>query len=279
MNVNHVRLKINNVAWLVLLKRMNEANEKYQQMVNSIGGMGKVAVAFSGGADSTLLLKAALDSRAEVTTFMAVGEIFFLEEQKKALALAEELGVKVTLIKTDLLNDERFKRNWEDRCYICKSTIFQLIKKACLDREITNILDGSQMDDLKEVRPGRAALVELNVRSPLVDVKLNKEEVRSLLKEMGISNWDAPGNTCLATRVPYDVRITWEQLKRVKKAEALLAPYNFKQLRVRDHGNWARIEVAPEEIPRLFSERGKVVELLRPLGYRRVSMDMEGYGH
>jgi len=258
---------------------MTDAYEKYRRMVDLIRGMGKVAVAFSGGTDSTLLLKAALDSGADVTTFMAIGEMFSPKAQKNALELAEKMGVKVVLIKTELVNAESFKRNWDDRCYICKSTIFQLIKKASQDKEITHILDGSQMDDLKEVRPGRAALVELNVRSPLVEVKLNKKDVRSLLKQMELPNWNAPSNTCLATRVPYDVRITREQLKRVDQAETLLAPFDFKQLRVRDHGNWARIEVAPEEIPRLFSERGKVVELLLPLGYRRVSMDMEGYSH
>jgi uncharacterized protein len=258
---------------------MDETRDKYRRMVESIRAMERVAVAFSGGADSTLLLKAALDSGAEVTTFIAVGDIFFQEEQKKALALAEKLGVEVIRLRIDLVNDERFKRNWEDRCYICKSMIFQRIKKESRSRDIEHILEGSQMDDLKETRPGRAALLEMNVRSPLIDAKLGKEEVRALLKEFGLPNWDAPSNTCLATRVPYDVRITAEMLKRVERAEALLAPYDFRSLRVRDHGNWARIEVAAEDLPRLLSDRQRIAEALRALGYRKVALDLEGYSH
>ncbi len=248
-------------------------------MVESIKGLKKVAVAFSGGADSTLLLKASLDSGADMTAFMAAGEIFFPEEQRKALLLAESMGAKVLTFRVDLLNDERFARNWDDRCYICKTAIFQRIKDESKKREIPFILEGSQMDDLKEVRPGRAALLDLNIRSPLIDAKLSKAEVRSLLKEFGLPNWNAPSNTCLATRVPFDVRVSGEILRRVEKAEAALAPYGFNQLRVRDHGYWARIEVAPEDMDRLYAERAKISEALRRLGYRNVSMDLMGYHH
>jgi len=258
---------------------MDEAKRKYGLLVDSIRGMKKVAVAFSGGVDSTLLLKAALDSGAEVTTFMAVGEIFFLKEQHKALDLAEKLGVDVVILKVDLVNDELFKRNWDDRCYVCKYTIFQMIKKECQRLGITYILDGSQEDDLKQVRPGRAALTELNVRSPLIEARLRKEEVRSLLKEMGLPNWNDPSSTCLSTRIPHDVRITSDLLKRVNKAEDLLSSYHFKDLRVRDHEYWARIEVAPEELPRLFDAREDIVSKLKNLGYRRIAMDLDGYRH
>lgn len=258
---------------------MSATDEKYRKMVESIGKMGKVAVAFSGGVDSTLLLKACLDSGAETTVFMAVGDVFFPEEQRKALLLAESLGVTVLTFRVDLLNDERFARNWDDRCYICKSMIFQRIKDESKKREIGFILEGSQMDDLKEIRPGRAALLDLNIRSPLIDAKLGKAEVRSLLKEFGLPNWNAPSNTCLATRVPFDVRVSGEILRRVEKAEAVLAPYGFNQLRVRDHGYWARIEVAPEDMDRLYAERAKIAEALRRLGYRHVSMDLIGYHH
>lgn len=258
---------------------MDDAKDKYRRMVEVIKGMKKVAVAFSGGADSTLLLKACLDSGADTTAFMAAGDVFFAEEQRKALILAESMGVKVLTFRVDLVNDERFARNWDDRCYICKSIIFQRIKDESKKREIPFILEGSQMDDLKEIRPGRTALLDLNVRSPLIDAKLSKAEVRSLLKEFGLPNWNAPSNTCLATRVPFDVRVSGEMLRRVEKAEAILAPYGFNQLRVRDHGYWARIEVAPEDMDRLYAERNKIVESLRRLGYRNVSMDLEGYHH
>ncbi|MBN1109345.1 MAG: ATP-dependent sacrificial sulfur transferase LarE [Methanomassiliicoccales archaeon] len=258
---------------------MSEADEKYQRLVESIAALGKVAVAFSGGADSTLLLKAALDSGAEVTAFMAVGDIFFAEEQKSALALAQGLGVEVLMVRLDLLNDERFLRNWEDRCYICKTVMFQRIRKECERRGIEHILEGSNLDDLKRMRPGRTALVDLRVRSPLQEARLGKGEVRELLQEKGIPNWDTPSNTCLATRVPYDVRITPKILARVEWAERLLSPFHFERLRVRDHGNWVRIEVAPQDIPRLFELRAQVLELLRPLGYARVSLDLDGYSH
>ena len=257
---------------------MEEAKRKYHGLVGSIGAMGKVAVAFSGGADSTLLLKAALESGAEVTVFMAIGETFFPEEQSRAIHLAESLGVDVITLKVDLVNDGQFVRNWEDRCYVCKSIIFSKIKKEARELDITHILEGSHLDDLKEIRPGRGALADLNIRSPLVDAQLNKEEVRALLKDLGLPNWDLPSNTCLATRVPHDVRITSSILRRVERAEASLAPFKFKNLRVRDHEYWARVEVAPEDVPRLFQERENVVKALRKLGYRKVALDLEGYG-
>lgn len=258
--------------------QMEEAKRKYQELVGSIRQMEKVAVAFSGGADSTLLLKAALDSGAEVTAFMAIGETFFPEEQSRAVHLAERLGVEIVTLKVDLVNDGQFIRNWEDRCYVCKSLIFSSIKKEARELDISHILEGSHLDDLKEVRPGRAALADLNIRSPLMDAKLTKAEVRALLKDLGLPNWDLPSNTCLATRVPYDVRISPIILRRVERAEAALAPFKFKNLRVRDHEHWARVEVAPEEIPRLFQEREKVVPALKKLGYRKVALDLEGYG-
>lgn len=257
---------------------MDEAKRKYQQLVGSIGSMGKVAVAFSGGADSTLLLKAALDSGAEVTAFMAIGEIFFPEEQSRAVHLAEKMGVDVITIKVDLVNDGQFIRNWEDRCYVCKNLIFSRIKKEAREMDISHILEGSHLDDLKQVRPGRAALMDLNILSPLVDAQLTKADVRALLKDLGLPNWDLPSNTCLATRVPHDVRISTTILRRVERAEAVLAPFKFKDLRVRDHEYWARVEVAPEEIPRLFQERDKIVPALKKLGYRKVALDLEGYG-
>ncbi|NLX47620.1 MAG: ATP-dependent sacrificial sulfur transferase LarE [Euryarchaeota archaeon] len=257
---------------------MEEAKRKYQELVGSIGEMERVAVAYSGGADSTLLLKAALDSSAEVTAFMATGEMFFHDEQTLALDLAESMGVDIVTLKLDLVNDAQFARNWEDRCHVCKSVMFAEIKGMARDLDISNVLEGSHIDDLKEIRPGRAALVDLGIRSPLVDARLTKAEVRALLKDMGLPNWDLPSNTCLATRVPYDVRITSQILKRVARAEAALAPYGFKNLRVRDHEHWARVEVAPEDVPRLFQERESVIKALKGLGYRRVAMDLEGYG-
>jgi len=257
---------------------MEEAKRKYQGLVEAIRTMGNVAIAFSGGADSTLLLKAALDSGAKVTAFMAIGETFFPEEQSRAIHLADNMGVDVVTLDIDLVNDGQFVRNWEDRCYVCKSIIFGEIKKEARKLDIPYILEGSHMDDLKEVRPGRGALADLNIRSPLVDAQLTKGEVRALLKDMGLPNWDLPSNTCLATRVPYDVRITSTILRRVERAEAALAHYKFKNLRVRDHEHWARIEVAPEDIPRLFSERENVVQALKKLGYRKVALDLEGYG-
>lgn len=257
---------------------MDDAMVKYRKLVDLIRGMENVAIGFSGGVDSTLLLKAALDSGAEVAAFMAVGETFPPEEQKAAISLAKGLGVEVVPLKVDLVNEGRFARNWEDRCYICKRLIFEAIKEEAKELDIPHILEGSQVDDLGQARPGRAALMEMGIRSPLVEAGLTKAEVRSLLKEMGVSNWDAPSNTCLATRVPHDVRITADILRRVNKAEAALAPFHFKELRVRDHEYWARVEVAKDDLPRLFQEREAVTKALKGLGYRRVAIDLEGHG-
>ncbi len=257
---------------------MDDAMVKYRKLVDLIRGMENVAIGFSGGVDSTLLLKAALDSGAAVAAFMAVGKTFPPEEQKAAISLAKGLGVEVVPLKVDLVNEGRFARNWEDRCYICKRLIFEAIKEEAKELDIPHILEGSQVDDLGQARPGRAALMEMGIRSPLVEAGLTKAEVRSLLKEMGVSNWDAPSNTCLATRVPHYVRITADILRRVNKAEAALAPFHFKELRVRDHEYWARVEVAKDDLPRLFQEREAVTKALKGLGYRRVAIDLEGHG-
>lgn len=254
--------------------------EKYGEMKNILKGMGSVLVAYSGGVDSTLLLKVSSDVlRDRVLAVIARSATYPKEEAAAAEKMAEDLGVRHMVIETEELSDERFLSNPKERCYFCKAELFWRLKDIAEREGIKQVVDGSNVDDASDFRPGAKAKKELGVRSPLAEAGFSKADIRKLSKELGLATWDKPSLACLASRVPYGTRITDESLKMIGEAEKFIRSSGFKEVRVRHHGLIARIELGKEEIPMMLSDglMDKVVRKLESLGYMYVTIDLEGY--
>ena len=252
---------------------------KLRKLREILASMGRVLIAFSGGVDSAFLLRVAVDTlEAEnVLAATAVAPIHPRRETEEARRLAAELGVEHILVELDLLGNPDFTANPPDRCYHCKRMLMQELASVAAARGIPHIAEGSNVDDLGDYRPGRKALAEFGVRSPLLEAGLTKAEIRELSRRLGLPTWDKPPMSCLATRIPYGEAITLERLSRIAQAEESLIEMGFRFLRVRDHGTIARVEVPPQEMQRLLARRDDVVRALKDAGYRFVTLDLEGY--
>lgn len=253
---------------------------KYERLKAILKEMGGVVVGFSGGVDSTFLLKTAQEVLGDkVLAVIASSETYPSREIDEALKLARALGVRYKLIKTHELQDPNFRKNPPQRCYYCKKELFSRLKKIAQEEGFSWVVDGSNYDDLKDFRPGTQARDELGVRSPLQEARLTKEEIRHLSRSAGLPTWDKPSFACLASRFPYFSEIKEEVLVRIAQAEEFLRSQGFRQVRLRHHGLLARIEVPPENIPRLLEPelRQKIVQRLKHLGYQYVTFDLEGY--
>lgn len=237
-------------------------------------------IAFSGGVDSTFLLRVARDVLGDrVLAVTARSSTYPEREYREAVAFAQDIGAEHLVIESEELDVEGFADNPYNRCYLCKHELFSKITEIAREKDIPWIADGSNVDDLGDYRPGMEATRELGVISPLREAGLTKADIRELSREMGLPTWDKPAFACLSSRFPYGQRITREALKRVDAAEQLLLDTGFRQVRVRDHGELARIEVAPEERCRFFDEEllDTLYEAFKTIGYRYTALDLKGY--
>ncbi|MFQ6084475.1 MAG: ATP-dependent sacrificial sulfur transferase LarE [Candidatus Aminicenantia bacterium] len=257
-----------------------DIERKLNNLKNILSQMDGVIIAYSGGVDSTLLLKVAKDTLGEnVFAVTANSETYPEEEIKEAKKLAEAIGVEHLIIETQELRDSNFVHNPPERCYYCKKELFSKLKEIARRKNIRFILDGSNYDDVGDFRPGMKAAQELEIRSPLKEAGLTKTDIRQISEKFGLPTWDKPSLACLASRFPYYVKITPEALRKIAQAEKLLKSLGFKQVRVRHHQTIARIEIFPDDFFKLLhpDKRIWVIQKFKELGYFYVTLDLEGY--
>lgn len=257
---------------------MDELHRKYAALTEYLEGLGSAVIAFSGGVDSTFLLAAAKEALGgRVTAVTAQSASFPKRELDEAARFCRTLGVPQRTFISDELSIEGFRRNPPDRCYICKKAIFGELLKIAEELGAAAVCEGSNIDDEGDYRPGLRAIAELGVKSPLREAGLTKAEIRALSKEMELPTHSKPSFACLATRFPYGEEITAEKLAMTERAEQLLSECGFTQYRVRIHGTSARIELLPEEFPKLMELRREITAGFKEYGFTYVSLDLEGY--
>ncbi len=237
-------------------------------------------MAFSGGVDSSVLLAAALQALGQkALAVTAVSPTYPETELAGAKELVHAMGARHLVIKTAEFEHADYRANPPNRCYFCKKDLFERLKEIASQEGLPYVLDGSNADDLGDFRPGREAAKELGVRSPFVEIGLGKARIRRIAKELGLPNWNQPSQACLASRIPYGEEITLAKLERIERAESVLRSLGLRQVRVRDYGELARIEIAPDELDDalLRAKRMQILNECRAAGYTYVCVDLEGY--
>jgi len=259
---------------------LNIKKEKLNNLRKILSEMGSILIAYSGGVDSTFLLKVAREELGDRVTAVTVkSEIHHLSEITDAKMTVQKFKVKHLFMDIDILSNKEFINNPPERCYICKKEIFSRISEMAKELNLRFVADGSNHDDLNDYRPGMKAIRELKIRSPLQEALLTKDDIRLLSKEMNLPTWNKPSNSCLATRIPYGDEVTLEKLKRIEKAEGFIRNLGFEQLRVRYYNKLAKIEIEEKDLLLLMEKdlREKIISRLKQLGFVYITLDLQGY--
>jgi uncharacterized protein len=253
--------------------------DKLARLRRIISGYKSCVVAFSGGLDSTFLLKACLLAlpKTRILAVTAVSATYPERELYKAREMAAKIGVRLKVVKTGELDDKRFTANPKSRCYFCKKELFLKLKVIAGRYKFASVLDAGNLSDKRDYRPGNIAARELKIKSPLLEARFSKEDIRKASRLLGLPTWNKPSLACLASRIPYGIKITPGLLKRIDRAETYLNTLGFTQVRLRHHQGLCRIEVEKRHLGRLLRRRKAIVEKLKDLGYNYITLDLEGY--
>jgi uncharacterized protein len=253
-------------------------NMKYEKLKEILAEMDSLVIAYSGGTDSTFVLKVAHDVLGEkVIAMTAVSASLPESDRLEAIEVAHQIGAKHLLIESGETSDPEYLANTPNRCFFCKKETYGKLADYARLHGYASLVDGTNADDAGDIRPGRRAASEFHVRSPLLEAGLTKGEIRQLSRVLGLPTWDKPAAACLSSRVPYGTKITLEILSQVERAEATLHGLGLRQVRVRHHGPVARIEAEPADFPRLLEQRNEIVAKLNALGFTYVSLDLAGF--
>jgi uncharacterized protein len=252
--------------------------EKLEHLKEIIKRKNSLLIAFSGGLDSSLVAMIAKDTLGEKSCAVTLtSDIFSKRELENAKKIAKEISIRHLIVKSSEICNANFLKNPKNRCYYCKKEESKILKKIANKNGINYIADGVNLSDFREHRPGIRALDEEGIIHPLVEARIKKPDIKAMAKFLGLSNYDMPSTTCLASRIPYGEEITKEKLKMIEEAESFILSLGFRQVRVRYHRNTARIEVEKEEIEKAINFRKEIISRLKALGFKYVALDLEGY--
>ncbi|HOK41603.1 MAG TPA: ATP-dependent sacrificial sulfur transferase LarE [bacterium] len=253
-------------------------NDKFENLKKIINDYGSVIIAFSGGVDSSLLAKLSYEILKEnAIAVTGISEVISKSEIENAKKIANEIGIKHIIIETSELENPEFIKNDKNRCYYCKSELFCKLLQIAKNEKCNYVIEGSNIDDLNDYRPGMKAIKEAGIKQPYIEAGISKKEIREYAKQLNLSNWLKPANPCLSSRIPYGQNIEITKLRRIELAEEFLKNFDIENIRVRDYNEIARIEVNKSDFKKIFENAESIIINLKKLGYKYITLDLEGY--